>query len=188
MTTKVLSVGASERDVANQITKADAEILVLRRRLNVAVHDRDAADEIHIRLTSLRKRREELCGAIAEARQRDAAAESERRLDMARRQYYSFNVLWLRECRAVVLRLESLLADAKRKEQQFLDQRSHIHSTLRQELLQAGVELELPSGDPNDGASDPAGDAKRFQRLIAEIDQKWAARDDQIAGSQSVKV
>ena len=75
------------------------------------------------------------------------------------------------------MRFESLLADARRKEQQFLDRRSAIHSTLREELLHAGVELELPAGDANDGADDPAGDAKRFQSLIAEIDEKWAARD-----------
>ena len=78
-------------------------------------------------------------------------------------------------------------ADANRKERMFLDRRSDIHSTRREDLIQSGAELELPLGDMNDGGSDPAGDARRFQHLIAEIDEKWAARDDEVASSNSVE-
>ena len=35
---------------------------------------------------------------------------------------------------------------------------------------------ESESGDMNDGGNNPAAEANRFRRLIAEIDKKWAER------------
>ena len=187
-TTKALSVGTAEREVAEQITAADAEILILKRRLTTAALNRDVVDEVNTRLTSLSELRVELSAAIPEARQRDMDVENERRLDIGRRQFYSFNVKWMRDHRAVVLRLENLLADARQKEQQFLDEHSSIHGTLRQKLAQDGAELELPSEELNDAGDNPAAEANRFRRIIAEIDKKWAERDNEESESDSAEV
>ena len=47
---------------------------------------------------------------------------------------------------------------------------------------------ESESGDMNDGGNNPAAEANRFRRLIAEIDKKWAERDDEVSDSENAEV